>query len=253
MTDKLTAILVDDEINARENLRYLVEKFCPKIHIIAEAKNVDEAIELIDLNKPKIVFLDIEMPNKNGFELLKHYNQIDFHVIFVTAYDKYAINAFQVSAVDYLLKPIDVDRLKEAVLKVCEHETQLDYSKRYKVLKDNTQAERLKKIYIPYKSDYAIINIEDIIVIEANRMYSNISVNEKTSNKKYLYAKKLRQFDTILNDYSNFLRVHRSWMINTNFIKSYSKKDKLLLLKNDMKIPVSKSHKDTLEIALGFH
>ena len=252
MSDPIKAIIVDDEINARENLRYLIENFCPNIQILDEAENVDEAITFIEKHKPQLVFLDIEMPQKNGFELIKHYDSIDFHIVFVTAYDQYAIKAFEVTAVDYLLKPIAIDRLKEAINKVSQQEEQRNLSNRYEALKENTKHKKIKKLSIPYKSDYVIIPVENIIVIEADRMYSSLHISDKTIDKKYVYAKKLRHFEDIFSELSNFMRIHRSWLINTDYIKSYSKKDKEILLQNDMKIPVSKSHKDKLEKLLGF-
>jgi two-component system LytT family response regulator len=115
--NKISAILVDDEINARENLRILLNNFCSNINVLGEARNVDEAVLAIRKYQPQIVFLDIEMPQKNGFQLLEEFDEINFHVIFVTAYDGYAIKAFQVTAVDYLLKPIDVSLLEKAIKK----------------------------------------------------------------------------------------------------------------------------------------
>lgn len=250
----LTAIIVDDEINARENLQILIDSFCESVKIVGEAKHVDEAIILIENQKPQLVFLDIEMPQKNGFELLYYFKEIPFHVVFVTAYDSYAIKAFEVSAVDYLLKPIEIDRLKAAIKKVVAQEEQLHLASRYHSLKENIESQDIKTIYVPYKSDYAIIDVATILYIQANRMYSNICVfDPKTQQQKvYVYAKKLSYFEELFKNNPSFARTHRSWMVNTKHIQSYSKKNQLVTLIEDIEIPVSKSGKNALEILLGF-
>lgn len=252
MNKKIKTILIDDEINARENLRYLIENYCPEIEIINEAENVDEAIILIEKLNPDLVFLDIEMPQKNGFELVKHFNNINFHIIFATAYDSFAIKAFEVSAVDYLLKPIDIDRLKNAVEKVHFLTQQQTLVSNYKALKENIKTNKLKKLSIPYKNDYVLVDLENIFYFEASRMYCTICVNESTSTseKNYTYAKKLKHFEETLCENTNFIRVHRSWIVNLKHVISYSKKEHTLLLRNNKTIPISKNYKDILESLL---
>lgn len=237
----IEAIIVDDEINARENLRYLLDSFCKQITVVGEASNVDDAESLIKNLHPKVVFLDIEMPKKNGFKLLEICSDIDFQVVFVTAYDQYAIKAFRVSAIDYLLKPIEIELLQEAVKKI-EHTLQYQSTdKRIQALKDNSNS--IQKLAIPYKSDYAILNVDDVLCIEADRMYSKIYT---LSNKQFLVAKKLRHYEELLKQ-NNFVRVHRSWIVQLYHIHSYSKKERSVLLKNNITIPVSKTFKDALE------
>ena len=183
---KINAILVDDEINARENLRFLLNDFCQQINILAEATNVNEAILLIREHKPQVVFLDVQMPQKSGFKLLEAFKEINFQVIFVTAFDNYAIQAFQVAAIDYLLKPIDISLLKNAVDKLTNNILKENSIKRLNLLKENKT--KINKIAIPYKSDYVIVNLCDIYCIEADRMYSKIHLN---NNKIFLVSKKL--------------------------------------------------------------
>ncbi|PQJ72011.1 LytR/AlgR family response regulator transcription factor [Polaribacter butkevichii] len=238
----LNAIIIDDEVNARENLRYLITEFCKNISIISEAKNVDEGVLLIKEHQPQLVFLDIEMPQKNGFHLLEAFDEIDFQIIFVTAYDQYAIKAFQVAALDYLLKPIDIERLQNAVEKASNLIATGGVNNRFNLLKNNRQ--KVKKIAIPYKSDYVILDLKNIFCIEADRMYA-ILYTEK--GKKYVAAKKLSYYENLLCEENEFLRIHRSWIINSNAIKMYSKKEKCIQLKNDIKIPVSKSYKEEFE------
>lgn len=245
MKTKLKAIIVDDEQSARDNLRYLTQKHCENIHIVAEADKVVTAVECIKTLQPDLVFLDIEMPKQNGFELFNYFQELKFHVVFVTAYNNYAVKAFEVSAVDYLLKPIDVERLKEAENKVLK---QTIRNQNFNILKDNIETPELKNIAIPYKSDFTIVKIENIVCIQASRSYSNITVvnTDKNIEKSYTYAKKLAYFEENLPK-KQFIRIHRSWLINLNFIQAYSKKDSTITLENNLQIPVSKTYKEVFE------
>ncbi|PKH50981.1 DNA-binding response regulator [Tenacibaculum sp. Bg11-29] len=240
--NKISAILVDDEINARENLRILLNNFCSNIDVLGEATNVDEAVLAIRKHQPQIVFLDIEMPQKNGFQLLEEFDEINFHVIFVTAYDSYAIKAFQVTAVDYLLKPIDVSLLEKAIKKAEKYIEKNTQDSRINLLKENKK--EITKIAIPYKSDYAIVNIKDILCIEADRMYSVIYT---VKGKEFVVAKKLNYYETLFSEKRVFIRIHRSWIVNVNQIDTYSKKEKEVVLSTKFKVPVSKSYKENFE------
>lgn len=235
----INVIIVDDEINARENLRILLNSFCPNVTILAEASNVLDAVSLIKSFKPDLVFLDIQMPKKDGFQLLEYFKEINFQIIFVTAFDNYAIKAFQIAAIDYLLKPIDVDLLKKSILKVEKNLNDKKSIHRYNLLQENN-----KKLAIPYKNDYTLIKIQDIACIEADRMYSKIHMMD---TKTYLVSKKLSYYEELFKDNENFFRSHRSWIININKIESYSKKEKEVYLTNNLNVPISKSYKEKLE------
>lgn len=250
----IKAIMVDDEASAHENLSDLLTRFCPEVEILGHATHVDQAIPLIQKTQPDLVFLDIEMPRKSGFELINAFTTVNFHIIFVTAYDQYALKAFEVSAIDYLLKPVVTERLQEAVHKVITQQKQQNYGIRFNVLKTNTGSNTFKKLAIPYRSDYAIVNIEDIISIEAERMYSKLRVSypRKKTIRNYLYAKKLSHFEHLFEQLPHFYRVHRSWIVNTHHIHTYSKKDRRITLENGMEIPVSKTQKYAFETFLGF-
>lgn len=242
MEDGLKVILVDDELNARENLRYLLGDFCKQVSIVGEASNIDDAVKVIHKQQPDLVFLDIEMPQKNGFQLFNEIEDFDFQVIFITAYDQYAIKAFRVAAVDYLLKPVDVSLLQKAVAKAeCQLQQNIS-DERIQVLKENKK--KFKKIAIPYKNDYAIIDINDIICIQADRMYAVIYTK---NNKQYIASKKLNYYESLFKDDNFFIRVHRSWVVNTNHIYIYSKRDRQLKLINGEVIPVSKGYKTSFE------
>ncbi len=240
---KMKAIIVDDELNARENLQYLLNEFCKEVIVVAEASNVDEAVLSIKEHQPDLVFLDVEMPNKNGFMLLEEFSEINFQIIFITAYDLYAVKAFEISALDYLLKPIDIQRLKAAVCKATKSIDSLNETKlKLKTLQENKR--KLKKIAIPYKTDYAILDVNDVLCIEADRMYSRLYTN---TDRKYIVAKKLSYYEDVLCNKSDFVRLHRSWIVNLNKIKTYSKKEREVILNTKFKIPISKSYKDNFE------
>jgi len=239
MKPKLTAVIIDDEKSARENLRLLLESFCQDVEVLGVASNVDDAVILINNVQPQVVFLDIEMPEKNGFQLLDEFSKINFQIIFVTAYDHYALKAFQVAALDYLLKPIEIDLLQKAVKKIAIHPN--NSNERLELLSNNRK--EIKKIAIPFNKDFKIINIQDIICIEADRMYSTIYT---LSGKKYVAAKKLMYYEKLLKD-NDFFRVHRSWIVNLNHIKLYAKVDKLIKLSNSITIPIGNGYKEELE------
>lgn len=236
-------LIVDDEVRARENLSILLEEYKDSQFEISYAENVDDARLAIENNPPDLLFLDIEMPNKNGFQLIKELDKIEFPIIFVTAYDQYAIKAFEVSAFDYLLKPIEIERLHDSLKRVLNFNNKITVYKRFKVLQENEVEGKVTTIAIPEKGDYVLLNTKNIVCIEANRTYVQIHSTENT----YVYSKPLKYFENLLMENSQFLRVHRSWIVNTDFIKKYSKKDALLRMKNDLEISVSRSYKENLK------
>lgn len=253
-TNSIKALLVDDEASARENLTDLLIKFCPEVQIVGEAVNVDNALKQIRKHQPNVVFLDIEMPRKSGFELIKAFGDVNFYIIFVTAYDQYAVKAFEVSAIDYLLKPIAVERLQEAVRKLSLQQEKDSYKTRLEALKTNIRNTAFKNLIIPYKSGYISIHIQAIIAIEAERMYSNLYVrNPKTKTVvHYLYSKNLGYFEHLLEQHASFLRVHHSWMLNTDYVQFYSRKNRNIVLKGSLTVPVGKTYKAVFEDFMGF-
>ncbi|MDO6737176.1 LytTR family DNA-binding domain-containing protein [Wenyingzhuangia sp. 2_MG-2023] len=242
---KNKAIIVDDELSARENLSYLIQNFCPDICIIDTCCNVNEAVLSIKNKKPDVVFLDIEMPQKNGFQLLKEFDEIDFQIVFITAYDQYAVKAFEVSALDYLLKPIDIDRLLEVSKKIENTLGLISFQKRLSTLSINKK--KLSKISIPYKSDYVIIDIDDILYIEADRMYSHVYT---TGEKKYTASKKLSYYEELLFESEKIKRIHRSWVVNLDMVTIYSKAERSLMI-HGKEIPVGKTYKEQTESYLN--
>jgi len=248
MEKTFNAILVDDEDSARNILSNLLLNFCPQINIVDKCEDVEQAVESIKKNKPDLVFLDIEMPNYAGYEITSFFDKIDFEIIFITAYDHYAIKAFQVSAVDYLLKPIDISRLKEAVNKFISKSEIKNASINYEVLVESLKDQKLKNIVVPYQGDQKVLLIKNIIAIEASESYSFIHT---VDNQKYIVSKNLKHFETLFSSNTNFLRTHKSWIVNLDFLKEYSKSRLILELENNIQAKLSKYKKSQFESVLA--
>lgn len=237
LVNKIKALLVDDEPSAINNLSFLLKKHCPSIEIIAIATDVDEAVLAIHKQKPDVVFLDIEMPKKSGFELFEE-TQEQFQTIFVTAYDEYAIKAFEVSALDYLLKPIEIERLKNAVSKL--ENASVTKQVNINAFKNNFQENEVAQIVIPYKSEQYVVDIDNVICFEASGGYCLVHFCEELELKSHLYSKNLRYFQEILKEGNKFFRVHRSWIINLKKIQSFNKKTNIITLCHNIEIPLSR-------------
>lgn len=247
MSKTYKAILIDDEQSARNILSNLLTSFCPEIEVLATAPNLEEGVKLIEFYQPDLVFLDIEMPNYAGYEIVSFFNTINFEIIFVTAYDNFAIKAFELSAVDYLLKPIEIDRLKEAVSKFTQKSDIKDASLSYQVLIESLKEDQVKKIVVQVAGGQKIIEVKDIVAIEANEAYSLIHTFD---DKKILYSKNLKHFETLLAQNKNFFRTHKSWLINTAFLKSYSKSNFSIELSSGLQAKLSKYKKEQFEAQL---
>ena len=242
---KLKAIIVDDEESARNVLSSLLSTFCPTIEIIATCSNVIEAVETIKKHRPDVVFLDIEMPNYAGYELVSFFEKINFEIIFVTAYDQYAIKAFEVSAVDYLLKPVEIKRLKESVNRL-KNKIDLADNHNYQTLSENLKNDTISKIIIRHNNCQKVISIKNIIAIEAKEAYSCIH----TSNEKYLMSKNLKHYETVLDQNDSFFRTHKSWIINISHLITFSKSKLEIKLTSGIIAKLSKYRKSAFEDAL---
>lgn len=244
--NKLRAILVDDEESARDVLENLLLRFCPDVELLAKCENVMQAVETIKKEEPDLVFLDIEMPNYAGYEIVNFFPEINFAIVFVTAYDQYAIRAFEMAAIDYLLKPIDIERLKEAVSRVRQQRNAEQQVLRLSVLSSTLETKQLKNIVVSDKGNQHIIPIEKIIAIEAQESYCIIH----TSDKKFIASKNLKHFETLLESVTRFIRVHKSWIINKEYLKHYSKSELSIQLTNGLTARLSKYKKAEFEAAI---
>ena len=243
---KVRAILVDDEESARDVLENLLLRFCPEVELIAKCENVLDAVEFIKKENPDLVFLDIEMPNYAGYEIVNFFREIKFEIIFVTAYDQYALRAFEIAAIDYLLKPIDIERLKLAVSRVMERSNFEQQAQRLSLLSNSLESKELKKIAISNKGMQYILTVEKIVAIEAMESYSIIH----TPDKKYTISKNLKHFETLFEGLPQFIRVHKSWLINKEYLKHYSRSELSIQLSNGLVAKLSKYKKAEFETAI---
>lgn len=237
-----TTIIIEDEANARALLKRYVEKYCD-LKVIGDAENVAEGMALILELKPDLVFLDISLPGQNGFELIRQLEPVNFEVIFVTAFDQYAIQAIKMSAVDYLLKPVDIAELRIAAQKAVARIDNRNANRNLEILLGNlNQNTTSRKIAIPDGHGFVYEEISNIIRLKADGRYTEIY----TSGKKYVVTRNLGEFDKMLSQYS-FLRVHHSHLINPTYISSYDKSDGgFLIMKDNSEVEVSRRNKEEL-------
>lgn len=240
--ETLKAILIDDELSSLQNLQQKLQEFCPQVTIIATAQRPEDAILLINTHKPDVVFLDIEMPRMNGFKILESFKNIDFEIIFITAYNHYAIDAIRISAFDYLVKPVAIKELQMAVERLFNI-TQKKSNERLDILRKSMSDTKTQehKIAIPTSEGIEFIQIKNIIRIESSSNYSKIILNNKQT---ILVTKLLKDFEEMLLSY-RFYRVHNSHLINLSCISKYIRGDggQVVMQNNDV-IDVSRRKKE---------
>lgn len=239
----MKAIIIDDEKRARHLLSNLIAAHCPEINQVQEASDLKSGVHLIKAEQPDIVFLDIEMPNQSGLDILAYFpDQIDFKIIFVTAYNQYAIEAFKLSAVDYLLKPIDITELKEAVAKAKEAIDVNNLSGQLNKLRDSLKQLSMDKIALEIPKGILFASHNDIVYFEADGMYTNVHLVE---GKQKTICKPLKHFVEQLAQNTMFFKCHRSYLINLKYVEELVKDDgDYLLMRNQKRIPISKSKRD---------
>lgn len=236
---EISAIIIDDEQNARSNLRMLLEDYCPEVTIVAEAQSAAEAREMIATHHPQLLFLDINMPNEDGFELLESLPEKDFSVIFITAHNQFALKALKSGAIDYIEKPIDIDELIEAVYKIKIEQQKPTEIPDIKQLVDFFQLEASTgTIAVPTLSGYEIIKTSDIVRLEADESYTKIFLAD---GKKCISSMTIARYEKVLNK-KVFFRVHKSHIINTKYhLKEFNRQDgNIAIMDNGTAIPISR-------------
>ena len=236
----LKAIIIDDEAKARRILESFVTDYCPQINIVGLAEDVVQGVRLIQKQQPDIVFLDIEMPGYNGFQLLEFFDEINFEIIFVTAYSEFALKAFQVSAIDYLLKPLQIEQLVKAVEKVEKIKGISNLKERFETLKQNLQGNEIKKIVVPQIDGNLFLDIENITHLKAEGSYVNIFL---VDGSKILVSKNIKDFETQLTEVEGFYRTHRSFLVNTKHIISSSNSGFEATLINNEQVNIARERK----------
>lgn len=244
----LKAILIDDEPDCIRLLALQLKEHCPQIQILGQFTRSEEGLQAIKVQQPDVVFLDIEMPEMNGFTLLEQLGDIPFSLIFTTAYNEFALKAFRFSALDYLLKPLDSLELKQAVQKA-EKRLRID-QRQLDMLRSQLQGgQHPQKIAVPYQRGVHFIELKDLVYCEADSNYTKLFL---VNSKNYLLSKTLRDVQQVLEE-RNFLRVHRQYLINLDHIKTYHKGEAAyLVMHGDIIIPVAKNQKDRLVQKFGW-
>jgi two-component system, LytTR family, response regulator len=216
----ITAVIIDDEKNAQEVLAWQLTQYCPQIDLVGCAGNVRDGIKLINNKNPQLLFLDIEMPVENGFDLLEAFDDPSFDIIFTTAYNQYAIKAFKVSAFDYLLKPIDADDLKAAIERYV-HKNPVSIKEQLKVLSTQLNRKNLNRIAIPSVDGLMMLKPEQIIRCESSSNYTTVFLTDKP---KVVVAKTLKELEDVLTGFG-FYRIHHSHLVNLTHVQAFVRND----------------------------
>ncbi len=248
----IRVVIIDDEENSRETLRGKLDLFCPEVEVAGEAGTVKDGLNAITKVNPDAVFLDIQLAGESGFDILEEIrdnDEIHPEIIFVTAHNEFAIKAIKFSALDYLLKPIDPEELVKAVRKVEEAKGLPKKATNINVLVENIRqaSDSPKKIVVPTSDGMHVIKLSDIIRLESSSNYTTFHLNNQ---KSLLASKTLKEFDNMLSGY-NFQRIHKSHLVNMNYLKRYVQTDGgYLILEDGSKIPVANRKKEQLLITL---
>jgi len=240
----IKAIIVDDELTAIKSLKWEIENFCNGVEVMDSFTNPLEAISAINYLKPDCVFLDIEMPEMDGFQLLQELNYREFDLIITTAYDSYALKAFKENAVDYLLKPVDTDDLLKSVSKIKKNKSENSLGTELQTVLESISAKKPpSKISLPLAGKTIFVYPDDIIYCKSDGNYTTIHFKDK---KKEILSKKIKDIEDIFHN-NAFFRVHNSYLVNIKYISEYVKNDgQYLVLENGVSIPVSRSKKAAL-------
>lgn len=244
----LKAIIIDDEPDCVQLIALQLKTHCPQIQVQGLFTSPEEGLEAIRKMEPDLLFLDVEMPRMNGFQLLEQLEDISFSLIFVTAYNEFALKAFRFSALDYLLKPLNIIQLVEAVRKA-EKRQRIDQRQLDLLRYQLKEGQYPSKIAVPFHSGVVFVELKELVYCEADSNYTKLFLN---NGKSYLLSKTLREVQEVLEE-RNFLRVHRQYLINLDHIKMYHKGDgSYLVMTGDITISVAKNQKERLVQKFGW-
>ncbi len=246
----LKAVIIDDEAKARRILNSFIDDYCKQVHVAGLAEDVMQGVKLIQKEQPDIVFLDIEMPGYNGFQLLEFFDDINFEIIFVTAYSEFALKAFEVSAIDYLLKPLQIAQLVRAVEKVEKIKGNSLSQQRLTALQENLQAKKIMKIVVPVSDGSLFINVDDITHLKAEGSYVNIFLKD---GNKVLVSKNIKDYENQLTEAEGFFRTHRSYLVNSRYIVNIAGTSTEATMCNNETINIARERKnDFVEFIKSF-
>jgi two-component system LytT family response regulator len=239
----LKVVIIDDELNAREVIANTLLANCENVSLVGTADNVKTGIRCIEQNKPDIVLLDVQMPDGTGFDLLSQIKEIDFKVIFITAHQEFAMQAFKFSALDYILKPVDTQELVQAIKRASDTLENKNISESMSALHNNIKnpSKEAKKLILKSSDQIHAINVKDVVRCESDGNYTRFVLSD---GRKLLATKLLKDFDEMLQPY-NFFRVHQSHLINIDYFETYKKSDGGTVIMSDKsEIPLATRKKD---------
>jgi len=246
----IRSIIIDDESNNIENLRAILAAYCEGIEVVSTAMSATDGIAAIKMHRPDLLFLDIQLTVSSGFDVLRAFPRIDFEIIFITAYDQYGIQAIKFSALDYLLKPLDIEELKQAIEKAKNKIAAKQKNSNIENLLEYLAAGKKEspKIALPTLQEIRYVKIEEIIRCEASDNYTRFFIQ---NGEQILVCKTLKEFAELLSPH-HFIRTHQSHLVNIHFVKSFLKEDGgILLTKDQAKIPIARQHREFVRQALN--
>lgn len=238
----ITCVIIEDEKETRQLLRFLLEKYCEQVEVLGEAGNVQDGVKIINEYQPELVFLDIAMPKENGFSLYKYFDEINFEVIFTTAFNQYAIRALKLAALDYLMKPINLEELMEALERLRKQPHRRFNKDNYSTIANNiAHTPKEQKIALACSDGYIFVALKDIIRCESERSYTLFIIK----NQEPIWtSRNLGEYANILKDYG-FRRVHRSHVINPNYIKKFVRgKNPVIIMEDSTAITIPSSKRN---------
>lgn len=241
----MQTLIIEDEDSSYDVLERLIQRCAPQLNVLGRAKSVEQALALIKEFTPELVFMDIDLPDGTGFDIIQKLKPVDFSIIFVTAYNQYAVQAFRFSATDFLLKPLNEDEFKEALEKVASSERQKNYNLRLDVLLANLQAQMIdgKKIILKTLEDIFIVSVKDIVSVQSDGAYSQFYL---LSGKRITVSTNLKKYEEMLFD-QGFFRSHQCHLVNLMHVERFHKLDGgMLIMKNGASVPVSSRRKEAL-------
>jgi two-component system LytT family response regulator len=237
----LRVVIVEDEVHSREALKSLLTEFCEDVEIVGMASDVETAVSLLKQTTPDLLFLDVELQTGTGFDVLDQLDEVNFEIVFTTAFEQYAVKAIKLSSLDYLLKPIDIEELQQAVEKGRAKKDEVVQKQKLETLMSNLGSSGNKKICLATSDGIEFINIQDIVYCEANGSYTNFYL---TNGATILVSKNLKEYETILTD-QKFMRVHNSYLINLAEVKKFVKSEGgYIQMKNNAQIAISPKKRD---------
>jgi two-component system, LytTR family, response regulator len=248
--EKIRVLLVDDEKPVRMALREIIQRNFDFVEIVGEAANIPEAVREVHTHKPDLLFLDIDMPGYTGLQILDFFNpqEVTFDIIFVTAYNEYALQAFKTSAFDYLLKPVNPEELKQTLQRYQSRQTNHKLAERVHLLKKSYDGEELTQLAISSVQGIEFIAMDTIVYLEASGTYTTIVMDDKS---QVVSSKPIGEFEELLSKKSNFFRAHRSFIVNLNFVRKLSSKEgDIIIMSSGAEIPLSRYRKKDFDACI---